>query len=135
MAGFFSRVFDRIFGKENEPPREPPPPVTPGEPPSRGNRYIELWREHVSRRTVRDDKSRTGYSERELVERHLETFLSLPGMAEEDNQARYEYWGDYLDAFISNRRDKKEWLREMGYDMRDYDWQEWRETKGYGHRK
>ena len=133
MAGFFTRLFDRILGKPDEPTEPPPPPVE--QPPTGGgrqpNRYLAIWRSKVTRRATRADTQRTGFSERELIERHLETFLSLPGMAEEDASERYGYWDQYIDAFVLDRRDKKEWLREIGYDARDYDWQEWRETRGY----
>lgn len=78
---------------------------------------------------------RTGYSRGELIQAHLEIFLSLPGMTEEDRGDRLYYWGQYLDATASGGQTMQQWLRDTGYDPRDFDWQMWRETIGYSRRK
>src|SRR5215469_3891713 len=64
------------------------------------NRYDDIWEESVSEYIIDDIKEKTGYSEREIVQGHLEIFQAIPGIMDTPRGERYELWQDYLDSMV-----------------------------------
>jgi hypothetical protein len=96
------------------------------------NNFENLWNEHIQDSTINEIHDRTGYSEHEIFQTHLELFLSSPGITEENRVVQHELWEDYLDSMVEQRLDRDQWFEEMGIDPRDFDWESWREAMGYG---
>lgn len=96
-------------------------------------RYEDIWHEQVSDSRTDDIQGRTGYSEREIVQGHLEHFLALPGMVEEPRHVKYDLWEGYCHNMVagSTQSERLDWFREVGIDPRDFDWEGWREEMGY----
>jgi hypothetical protein len=79
----------------------------------------------------------TGYSQAELRQAHLELFLSLPGMTEEDRDTRYNLFGEYVNIMVAGGHtvdERRAWFSEQGISARDFDWERWREVMGYRRR-
>jgi hypothetical protein len=93
-------------------------------------RYDDIWHEHISQADTDAIHDRTGYSEREIIQGHLETFMSLPGMEEEPRYVKYDLWEQYTEAMI-NGNNRDEFFANVGIDPRDFDWEGWREMMGY----
>lgn len=96
--------------------------------------YDEAWHRIVGEEFTDDIHDRTGYSEREIIQEHLE-FVS--GFPDWDNMPRYErmeVWRDYLDVMVMGNTDhmtRNEFFESIGLDPRDFDWEGWREAMGY----
>lgn len=96
--------------------------------------YDEIWRATVPERDRRALVRSTGYSQRELVQGHLEIFTELDNGMSESDAERYQLWNDYLRAFAmpSSRDERNGFLNFMGIHPSDFPWSEWREVMGYG---
>jgi hypothetical protein len=107
-------------------------------PPRHSRRtYDEIWRAVLSPGERRAMSRDTGYSQAELRQAHLELFLSLPGMIEEDRDIRYNLFGEYVNVMIAGGHTKEQrnrWFATQGLSPRDFDWQHWREVMGYRRR-
>lgn len=141
MAFSLRRVIQRItgIGRPKEPPPErpspPPPPPPSGAPPvDRTARYRQIWNRTASPGVIREVSGRTGYSREEQEQAHLEIFLAMPGMMEEEARERYRLWGQYVRVMVNgnvSKREREEFFEELYLDERDFDWQLWREIMGY----
>lgn len=65
---------------------------------------------------------------------NLEFFNNLPMMRGESEDTRQKLWNSYLENMVSGhqRRDSRDnpFWRDSGISIRDFDWQEYRETMG-----
>lgn len=107
--------------------------------PPRHNRrtYAEIWRAVLDPSDRRAMSRETGYSQAELRQAHLELFLSLPGMVEEDRDTRYNLFGEYVAVMVAGGKtvdERNAWFAKQGLSPRDFDWQQWREVMGYRRR-
>jgi hypothetical protein len=86
--------------------------------------YRQAWMEHRLSRPGRR------YAD------NFDFFNNLPMMRNEDEDTRERLWRSYLDNMVSgrHRRDSPSnpFWRESGISIRDFDWDDWRETMGYG---
>jgi hypothetical protein len=86
--------------------------------------YRQAWMEHRLSRPGRR------YAD------NFEFFNNLPMMRNEDEDTRERLWRSYLDNMVSgrHRRDSPSnpFWRESGISPRDFDWDDWRESMGYG---
>lgn len=99
------------------------------------NAFERIWNEEIDQARSDYLQYLTGYSERELVQAHVEVFYSLPDMINESRAERNDWWQGYLHNMVSDqasRDDRIDWLHDVGIDERDFDWQGWREAMGYG---
>lgn len=107
-------------------------------PPRQSRRsYDAIWRAVVDPYDRRVMSRETGYSQAELRQAHLELFLSLPGMLEEDRTTRYNLYGEYLNVMVNPghiKEDRDRWFANQGISPRDFDWQTWRDIMGYRRR-
>lgn len=95
------------------------------------SRYSDIWHESVEDSLVDRIHDRTGYSEREIIQAHLEVFLEIPGLTETPRGERYELWEDYIDAMVNGGLSRADFFAELGIDEGDFNWTAWREAMGY----
>jgi hypothetical protein len=98
------------------------------------NNFENIWNEHTSTHhyIISEIQDRSGYSEHEIFQSHLELFMSSPGITEESRVVQHELWEDYIDAMVTGTLDRDQFFEEMGINPRDFDWESWREAMGYG---
>jgi hypothetical protein len=96
------------------------------------SRYESDWDRVVSGSRTDDIESSTGYRKSEIVQAHVEIFLSLPDMENTPGYERYRLWREYLGAMVEGSIPRERFYDAVGIDERDFDWQEWREAMGYG---
>lgn len=92
------------------------------------------WRAVVADSDSRALSSDTGYSRSELVNGHLEMFMSMGG-TEFSGQEQHDMFREYLDFMVvggHSAAERESFFAEMGIDPRDIDWEDWRELMGYG---
>lgn len=136
------RIRDFFGGKKPPPPQRQYSPTPPPEPPSRptgrdgGQRdsgYTADWRATVPNAETRVFQRETGYSRTELIQGHLELFISMGGDAYQ-GQEQHDMFRQYLDIMVTghhSREEREAFYYEIGIDPRDIDWEDWRELMGY----
>jgi hypothetical protein len=101
--------------------------------------YDEIWRSVVPSGERRALSRETGYSQRGLVQQHVEVFLAIPGALDaETSQERYQMWTEYLTVMIKggySHEERDAFFNSMGIDPRDFDWDAWRAAMGYRRRE
>jgi hypothetical protein len=99
-------------------------------------RFESIWNDNVAPIVEQDIHDRTGYSHREIIQGHLEMFMSLPGMADEPRQEQYYFWERYLDAMVgySTLEKRERFFQDVGIYSSDFDWEAWRSAMGYERR-
>jgi len=94
--------------------------------------YTADWRATVPESDSRALSRETGYSQAELIQGHLEMFISMGG---DEFPNQHEMFREYLDFMVvggHSAAERDAFWDEMGIDPRDIDWEEWRELMGYG---
>lgn len=135
------RIRDFFGGKKSPPPQRqysPNPPPEPPRPTGRGggqrqSGWTADWRSVVPDAESRGFQRETGYSRAELIQGHLELFISMGGDSYE-GQEQHEMFREYLDVMVvghHTREEREAFYYEIGIDPRDIDWEEWRELMGY----
>jgi hypothetical protein len=97
------------------------------------NRYEDIWEESVSQYIIDHITHDTGYSEREIIQAHLEIYLAIPGIADTPRGEKYELWQDYLDSMVEGAYKQDRFFDLVGISKGDFDWHAWREAMGYPH--
>lgn len=92
--------------------------------------YNGVWNESVDQARIDQIAGRTGYSEQEIFQAHLEIFLQIPGVMDTDRAERAELWEDYLDSMVNNDLDRADFFSEIGIDRGDFNWRAWRDAIG-----
>ena len=95
--------------------------------------FLADWRATISTSDSRAFTRETGYSRNELVQGHLEQYITMGG-DEFSGREQHEMFREYLDVMVNGGHTKSEWesfFYEMGIDPRDFDWEGWRELMGY----
>ena len=101
------------------------------------SRYDDIWHDHVSGADLVDVYDRTGYTQPEQEQAHLELYMGVVNDLGRENFSQgeiYSLWGDYLDAFGpggAGEMSRADWFENMGIDPADFDWDAWREAMGY----
>lgn len=96
--------------------------------------YQEIWRASLSPGERRTLVSETGYSQRELLQGHLEIYHSMPGVEELTSQQRHQEFAEYLDLMVRgmhSRAEREGFFMAMGIEPADFDWEHWRDLMGY----
>ena len=94
--------------------------------------YSADWRATVSESDSRALVRETGYSQNELLQGHLELFMTMGG---DEMPNQHEMFREYLDFMVvggHSAAEREAFWDEMGIDPRDIDWEEWRDLMGYG---
>jgi hypothetical protein len=138
--GFFGRVADAarraahaVFPVIPKKPRRPPepPPEPPREPPKRRKPGITSPRDLYRQIWIEERLQRPGRS----YAKHLELFMSLPGMIDEELPERLEFWrmyAQYMVKGIHRRNDRANpFWSATGLHPGDFDWDEFRTAMGY----
>lgn len=102
--------------------------------PPRGINYDRIWDALIMTSAEDDIQERTGYSHREIVQAHLEIFLSMPGMTEATREETRNLWGDYIVNMVNgtNQGRRIEFFGDVGTTDRTFNWAQWRLAMGYG---
>lgn len=97
-------------------------------------RYEQIFTRRVSDNVIENVHDRTGYSRNEIIQAHLEIFLAMPGMDEENPRIRYGLWANYIDVMVKggiSREDRLDFFSRAGTHILDFEWDEWRAAMGY----
>jgi len=143
-VSWIGRIRDFFGGGKKAPsPPSPPGPYdwTPEPPPrptgrgggQRQSAWTADWRSVVPDAESRAFQRETGYSRAELIQGHLELFISMGGDSYE-GQEQHEMFREYLDYMVTGhhtREEREAFYYEIGIDPRDIDWEVWRELMGY----
>lgn len=99
----------------------------------RDSAYGDIWRDVVPSEERRAISHNTGYSPSEVLQAHIEVFLSLP-VEHDTREERLQAWADYLDVMVVGgytREARENFFMDLGIDPRDFDWEAWRAAMGY----
>lgn len=102
--------------------------------PPTDSQFDRVWDALVMTSTEDDIQDRTGYSHQEIVQAHIEIFMSFPGMTEEPRREQLNMWGDYVNTMVNNSNigRRNDFWNEVGVTDRTFNWEQWRQAMGYG---
>lgn len=132
--GFFSRIGSFLKGlfepAETSPPQPPSPPEEPPESGGEGGSFYEraeaLWDDSTG---LTDRKGHREFNE------HLDVFYSIPTALEGDPEERLDLWRFYIETWVLDEMRRAEFWEEFGIDPSDFDWEGWREARGYSRKQ